>query len=326
MRNPLTRATFGLAACLLSWLPGTTVAQEIDLSGLAYVDYYYTFSSPDEGREGLHGFTYRRLYLTSDFTLDEDFFGRARLEANASSTRPPGPTPFVKDLWVAWRYTGEHDVRIGVMPPPVFELPEEVWGYRSLEQTILDFQDVNESRDFGIRLNGPLAENVQYAVMVANNEGVQPELDAYKRLYGLIEFHPTERLSFSLGADRAGYAAPREGGTRISGFGGYRSDRLNFGVEAYWYGETFETGEDFRNVGSSLFARYAVAPEWELVGRLDAASKGFESADAGEYFVLVGSSYAPADGVKLIPNLWWRGGDLFDDPELLGRFTLEVSF
>lgn len=324
MQRALTRVLLGMVVLLL---PAKHVAaQEVELGGLAFFDYFYTLSSPQNDTEGLHGFTYRRLYLTSDFTLSDAFYGRARLEANDGTDTSDGPVPFVKDLWLAWRYAGEHEARIGVTPPPVFELAEDVWGYRSLEQTILDFQDVNTSRDFGLRFSGPLAETVSYAVMVANNNGVHPESEPYKRVYGQVEFLPTDHLSFSLGADRAGYDEPREGGTRVSAFGGYMSDRWSGGAEVYWHQMTLEVDADYRNRGVSLFGRYQIAEKWEVVGRLDTVVEGFGDADVNEYFMLFGGAYTPTDGVRLIPNLWWFVNDQTDDPEVLARVTVEVSF
>ena len=38
-------------------------------------------TSSDEEQEGENGFDYRRMYLTADYTLSEEFSGRARLEA-----------------------------------------------------------------------------------------------------------------------------------------------------------------------------------------------------------------------------------------------------
>jgi hypothetical protein len=59
------------------------VAQTVELGGRAYVDYFYNLSALTDAtgaaEEGLHGFRYRRLYLTADYTLSEKFSGRARL-------------------------------------------------------------------------------------------------------------------------------------------------------------------------------------------------------------------------------------------------------
>lgn len=309
-------------------VPGLTQAQSVDIGGRAFLDYFYTISSPAEADEGLHGFTYRRLYLTADFQLSDDFRGRARLEANDGTSGPKGPVPFVKDLFLRWAYSGGHSVTLGVASPPAFQVSEGVWGYRSLEKTILDMQDVVSSRDFGIRFDGPVMRvgSVRYAAMLANNSATRPETDPYKRGYVQIAAFPTEHLSFTVGADHAGYEEPRESRTRLSGFGGYAADAFRLGLEGYWSNRFLDIGDEFASVGLSLFGAVRLAPAWELLGRIDRASAELPGADRLTSFFLAGVAYAPNEFVRLIPNIWLFKVDDAADDELLGRFTVDVRF
>ncbi|MDX1546846.1 MAG: hypothetical protein R3247_07660, partial [Rhodothermales bacterium] len=160
----------------------------VEVSGLGYLDYAYLLASPDDAEEGENGFGYRRLYLTTDFEISDRFDGRIRLEVRDNSTTEQGrPAPFVKDAFLRWRdLIGEgHHAVFGVSPPPVFRVSERVWGYRSLEATLMDRTGVAPSRDLGVALGGPLAAGgtVRYGLMVANNSGVRAETDRYKRVY-----------------------------------------------------------------------------------------------------------------------------------------------
>lgn len=326
MRTAPRRPSLAIAALAVLAIANRATAQDVGLGGRAYVDYFYTLSSPDEDEEGFHGFTYRRLYLTADFTLSDAFYGRARLEANDESIGTKGPEPYVKDLWLAWEYAGAHTALLGVMPPPAFEISEDVWGYRSLEKTILDFQGINNSRDFGIRFNGPLSENLQYAFMLANNSGVNPEVNDYKRIYGQLAFYPTENLVVTVGADHAGYDDPRDSGTRFSAFGGYISDELRVGLEGYGHRTAFDVGDDLQSIGASLFAAYRLDPAWELAGRFDVASEEFGEPDVTETFAILGVAYEPIEYVSIIPNLWLFNTDATDRAQALARMTVEVRF
>ncbi len=316
----------GIAALILTLLAPPVRGQQIDLSGLAFVDYFYTLSSPVEDDEDLHGFTYRRLFLTTDFTLSDEFFGRARIEGNEETLSGPGTLVFVKDLWLAWKYHDEHEARIGIMPPPVYELSEAVWGYRSLEKTILDLQGINNSRDFGVRFHGPLGGDFRYAVMLGNGNGVRPEADPQKKAYAQVSLEPPTGFAFSVGVDRAGRPDPRDASTRVSGFAGYRSDLYGVGVEVFWYQEKFDVGDDFHSTGASLFGRYRIASAWEIVGRLDLVSEESGDMDADEMFAVVGASYTPVRGVRLIPNLWVFDDSRLGDSEVLARMTFEIAF
>ena len=255
-------------ALLVLLFAGDATGQTVKIGGLAYVDYFYRPGDDDKNvlwqrprdnlwdsdrdqtvNDALHGFTYRRLYLTTDATISERFKARFRLEANGTHAVGSRPAPFVKDLWVDWNYAGDHSARLGVMPPPAFQLSERVWGYRSLEKTILDLQGANSSRDFGIRFDGPIPIGngfVRYAAMLANGNGNWDNADdKYKKGYARISIHPSDQLVFSAGADYERYlyqnstdglglfrTAPYRD-TRVSLFGGYEGNTARFGVEAF---------------------------------------------------------------------------------------------
>ena len=267
MNTTPIRTLLGVAL-LLSLFAGDATGQTVKVGGLAYVDYFYrpgdddrssSWQNPKNGlwssgrdatvNDALHGFTYRRLYLTTDAVLSERFKARFRLEASGTNAVGSKPAPFVKDLWVDWNYAGDHSARLGVMPPPAFQLSERVWGYRSLEKTILDLQGVNSSRDFGIRFDGPVPIGnglVRYAAMLANGNGNWNNTDdKYKKGYARISIHPSEKLVFSAGADYERYLHQNSTGglellrsppyreARASVFGGYEGDAARFGVEAF---------------------------------------------------------------------------------------------
>lgn len=317
-----------LVALLIAVGGRAAFGQEIEFGGRAFVDYFYNLSSPDANVEGLHGFTYRRLYLTTDFTLSDDFTGRARLEANDGTTGPKGPVPYVKDLYLTWTYGGEHSATLGVAKPPVFEISNDVWGYRSLDKTIMDLQDIVDSRDFGLRLDGPLAGDgeVRYAVMYANNSAARPETDPYKRIYGRLSATPTERLVFVVGGDYAEYDDQREQGVRLSGFAGYRGERVRVGVESYRSSLTMQDVSDVEKVGVSLFGRVQLDREWELIGRFDWNTDLAPDSNPVETLLLGGVAYRPHPNVALMPNLRVIDGDRMSVADTRARLTLDLSF
>lgn len=308
--------------------PITVCAQSVDVGGQVFLDYFYRFSSPVESQKGVHGFTYRRLNLTTDFALSEDFSGRARLEANDGALGPEGPIVFVKDLSLTWNYAGEHDATIGITSPPAFEVAERVWGYRSLEKTILDFTGIVRSRDFGIRFDGPIVSTgvVRYAFMLANNSVNFPETDPYKRAYALVYFHPTSSLHFTLGADRAGFDDTRESMTRVSAFGGYVSQLARMGIEGFYATTEMVDGSSPEHTGVSFYGALKVHPRWEAVVRLDRSIEELPAAESHGTFFLAGLSFQPNEFVNLIPNLWFFKIDDADRADLAGRFTVAVDF
>lgn len=288
----------------------------------------YILDAPDEAEEDFFGFTYRRAYLTTDFILSEAFSGRFRLEASASTVGSAGPVPFVKDLFIRWKSRAGHRVTMGVAPPPAFEIAEDVWGFRSLEKTSMDLFDVVDSRDFGIRADGPLVDGgaVRYAFMIANNNATRPETDRSKRAYAQLEAYPTDRIVLAAGSDYAGYDDVRDQALRLSAFGGYVVDAWRFGVESFWYRVEFDDDSKATDLGVSMFGAVALAPGWEAVVRLDRVRRAVEDEAAYATFVVAGVAYAPHESVRIIPNLHLLREAGADDPTAAGRLTVEIDF
>jgi hypothetical protein len=228
---------------------------------------------------------------------------------------------------LTWGYWGDHEATLGITPPPAFELAEDVWGYRSLEKTILDLEGLVSSRDFGLRFDGPVTDGgtVRYAFMYANNQTVEPETDSYKRVYGLIEVHPTERLSLSVGGDYAGYGDERDHATRLSAFGGYTMDRFRVGLEGYWARLARVDGTVRTDLGGSLFGTVQVASKWEVVARIDRSREAGVGSRQYGTFLLGGVAFQPHPNVWLIPNLRHRaqGGE---GTETTVRGTVRIQF
>lgn len=320
------RRVLGALIVLVAATVGGVQAQSVDVGGRVYMDYFYNVSDPDPNAEGRNGFQYRRLYLTTDYKLSEEFSGRARLEAPENVATGGGGSLSgvkVKDLSLTWNYTGEHTATVGVTPPPAFGIAEDFWGYRSLSKVVMDRQGIANSRDFGLRVDGPLLGDgtLRYAAMVANNSNTAfQENDDYKRVYGQLRARPTERLLFVAGADYEG--APDGNEARVSVLAGYTGSSFRVGIDAYY--QSIQTGPDGTDIGGSLFGIVQVAPAWDVVARVDRTRESF-ATDTYDTFLLGGVAYQPHDNVKLIPNLGYSAPDQ-GDGSTTGRFTAEIHF
>lgn len=308
----------------------------IQLSGLAYLDYFYVLAAPDEDLEGDNGFEYRRLYLTTDYTISEVFSGRARFEAKGGSAS--GEDILIKDMYLkAKNVLGEgSEVSLGVTSPPSFTVSEGVWGYRSLEKTILDRVRIVSSRDFGVLAKGRLTPtgSVRYGVMFANNNSTRGEdEDNYKRVYGQLEFYPSDQLAFTLGGD---YAGGEEGdGFNVNAFGGYSGDQFRIGIEGFYnqisydevaakQGEVLGEDSDDR-LGVSLFGAARLAEEWEVVARFDQFERDNLGTETSQNYFLAGVAYQPHEQVRFIPNVVVVK-DSDEDAFVTGRLTVHVDF
>ncbi len=226
--------TTTIASLALFCLAGlSNLSAQGKFSGVFYGDYFYNVArdtaanraslanSALGGPVSNQGFVIRRVYLTYDYDLAEQFATRFRLEldetANSSgqySVLSNGNIGvYVKDAWLRWKniFSGS-DLYFGIQPTSAYEISEGIWAYRSLEKTIMDLRGVVSSRVLGIALRGKLDDEGMfgYWVTIANaNSAVQPKDlgqtlrngDKYN-LYSLhVAFRPTKEVTLTVYGD-----------------------------------------------------------------------------------------------------------------------------
>ena len=318
------RNVFLIVVTAFSWFNQESAGQQhVNISGLAYLDYYYTVDSPDSSQVGENGFTYRRLYLTTDFDISDRFRSRARLETKADDA-----TPYVKDLYVQWRdVLGDgHHATFGVMSPPSYTVSEKVWDFRSLEKTIQDRVGVVSSRDMGLKFNGPVTSSgsIRYAAMVSNNNGVLEDNDKHKRAYAQLELYPADGVSLTVGSD---YASGEDRSLiNFSGFAGYSTDQYMVGVEAFSQQTNVdEVNGTFRFYGVSAFGHVILNEKWAAVGRVDHTDRETVGPDVASRYFIAALVFSPETNIRIMPNLIFAKTDGDSSGMITGRLTIEAS-
>jgi Phosphate-selective porin O and P len=161
------------------------------ITGLVFGDFYWFQDHHDPKFDGQQGFWLRRAYLGYDQTFSETVSARLRFEMNSSGALAAGNiTPFVKDAYVTWRFSGKQQARLGIQPSLTFDSEEAFWGLRHIEKTPADLYGIDASRDFGLTFSGPLGEQgLSYAAQFGNDAGQGSETDKFKvvRFFGLFE-------------------------------------------------------------------------------------------------------------------------------------------
>jgi len=343
----MTHRAVLLAALTTLLAAGTAFGQDhVSISGLSYLDYNYVISCPKdvEGEDckGENGFGYRRVYLTVDYKLSDAFSGRIRFEATDRAVTEAGrPSPFIKDLYVKWKWTDGHDVVLGVTNPPSFVVSEKIWGYRSLERTIQDDRDVLESRDLGLAAHGRINSSgtLRYGIMLGNNSSVGGEIDKAKRIYGQLEICPSKGEAkdcasatgfiATLGSDYAKFGDDVAEAINANGFAGYRGARFAVGVESFFnrlnLNEAPADSSSADEIGVSLFGHFGLNEMVTLIGRYDHVDSDLASIRTDGRLFIAGVDIRPHKNVHFIPNVLtrWEG----DASALVsGRVTVHVEF
>ena len=294
------------------------------ISGLMFGDYYWFAQSYRDHVsdtdptpvQDLHGFWFRRLYLTYDFSYNPRLTTRFRLEANSNGDFTGGDiVPYVKDAYLKWTYTQKQQLTLGIQPTLTFSWLEELWGLRHIEKTPADLYRLDSSRDFGFTFSGPSwVEGHSYAAQFGNESGSGSETQEGKilRLESRYERTPGLVLEGLYSFSKRAAGEHRHTAQAIAGF---RNAVARAGGQYLW--QVRKPGPADPNQAISVWSAFAV---WERPNRADlflrvdavegdlaGVETGLPGAEDIDYWLL--SSHSPF-------TMWIAGGEWFLHPSV----------
>jgi hypothetical protein len=303
-------------------------------------------------------FEFRRIYLGYDYNISEHFATQLILAYEGSTFSSDGArSVFIKAANVRWKNIFHNsDLVFGQMATPTYATTSEpVYGYRSLEKTIMDIRKIGSSTDVGISLQGKLTDNgsVGYNLMIGNGSGSKPEADKWKKFYADVYYKfMDQKFIIDLGADNEwGQHSPypREKNT-LKAFLAYQGDKITVGLEAFQqiqknntiYTEPAPSAvKDTANAvasGISVWARGTISKKLSCVVRYDyytpdtkfSSNNVYPDSYTGVYtesFVLVGLDYTPVKNVHIIPNIWYdRYNNRYSDVNNLSKGSADLAY
>ncbi|QXD14777.1 hypothetical protein GQ464_015320 [Rhodocaloribacter litoris] len=331
--------------CLLAaWMLFTPAfGQDVSISGLAFGDAYWVAAHDGADLEGQNGFWFRRVYLTFDFAISEVWSARLRTEMNSPGdfTSNARLEPFAKDLYLRWK-SADHQVYAGLSSTPTWNVVEDVWGYRSVEKTLVDLQRLGSSRDIGLAARGNLdaARRVRYHVMFANGGGTGAETNKGKKAMLSLALYPNDTAVFELYGD----VDDRPGETNrytLQAFAGFHFETGRAGIQYVYQHRDVEAGPDVDLNGLSLFGVLQLADRLHGYVRYDRlfdpnpdagriAYLPFQ-ASARSNLVLLGLDVVAHEQVHFLPNVEVVFYDAPDDrpapdPTVMPRLTFFFTF
>ena len=144
--------------------------------------------------KGTNAFQLRRVYLSYDYNFAPKFTAYTTLADEQNLDAGGNNTFLLKAAYVKWAdIFSKSTLIIGQQPTPSFATnTEQLWGYRSIEKTIMDMHNNDASSDLGIALQGDLWRGMSgdslkpdifgYMVQIGNGNSAKPENDGYKNL------------------------------------------------------------------------------------------------------------------------------------------------
>ncbi|MCX7798634.1 MAG: hypothetical protein N2249_08445 [Melioribacter sp.] len=291
-------------------------------SGLMFGDYFYNLSYHNSSDEGMNGFQFRRIFITADYTIAENFNSRFRLEADNISNRNSTSNKmnvWVKDAYLEWVnvFTGSN-LYIGLSPTPAFETSTKIWNHRFIEKTILDYNSIVSARDMGIDLRGNLINGgkIKYWFKVGNNMSGGPENNKYKRFYASFEFYLLKNFIFITYGDFTTYSSIydevnkttlKTNSNVLSLFLNYKYKKFSFGIESFL--RNIKNGfknqnviQDLNSYGISLWAYHSIGDKFTFIGRYDFFDGNAKVNKDGYSLFIFAFDYKPTQKVHIAPN------------------------
>jgi len=254
----------------------------------------------------------KRFYVTLDHKFDDMLSANLTTDFRYGSGGLSKDTAlYVKKAYVQAKLAPEFFVRVGSADLPWVPFAEGIYGYRFVENVVVDRLKYGTSADWGVHVGGSFGDGlVSYAAAALNGAGYKTLARSSDTidLEGRISVQPVRNLFVAVGGysgklGRSSAVAPTpHRATRVNALVGYTGKRVRGGVEYFaaknWNNVT-AAAED-RTSGWSVFGSYALTPKLALFGRYDWVDPDKDSNPEldGEYFN-VGLDFQPISNVNL---------------------------
>lgn len=302
-------ATPARGGSLPAWAADTTIGGRMFLN-ISNIDH--KSDGADTSQSGLQT-DVKRLYLIVDHKFSETLSANITTDFRYNSNGTTRDTlVFIKKAFVQARFGPEFFVRVGAADLPWVPYVEDIYGYRYVENVVVDRARFGTSTDWGVHVGGTIGDGlVSYAASAVNGAGFKTLSRSSDTidLEGRVSVQPVKGLSFAvgvysgkLGKSIASQPATPHRATRFNALAAYVGGPIRIGGEYFWARNWNQVVSDpgDRSSGWSVFGSYAFMPRLAAFGRYDRVkpSRRLNPALEDEYFNL-GLSYQLIKNVDL---------------------------
>ncbi len=218
---------------------------------------------------------------------------------------------YVKKAYLQAKFAPGFFVRVGAADMPWVGFSEGVYGYRFVENTLIDRTKFGTSSDWGVHVGGSFLDGkVNYAASAVNGAGYKTlsrNSDTID-LEGRLSVNPIKNITLGVGGYTGKLGKSLEGGmdtrraTRFNALAAYIDSRVRLGVEYFhaknWLNVTGPVGDSAD--GWSTFGSYAFNKQFSVFGRYDwVKPKKDLSPNLKDRYFNVGVNYKPIKEVDL---------------------------
>lgn len=270
-----------------SWKPMSGWWDNTSISGRMYWDFT-DITNKNNGaansQDGTH-FDIKRFYIGIDHKFDDVWSANITTDFKYDSGTAGATQLFIKKAYLQGKFDNALVMRIGSFDMPWIPFAESVYGYRYVENTLIDRIKYGNSADWGLNFSGSMGSDVkvEYSFAVINgagykvpgmglgtnrSEGMDYEGRVDVNYMGFIA--AVGGYSGKLGKD-LGPGSTFHTAQRFDALLGYVGNGIHAGVE-YFSDTNYDTVTNSKSDsgdGWSGFAAYQFMPQWSLFGRYD---------------------------------------------------------
>jgi len=311
--------------------------------GYVFGDYFFKAGGDSSAgtldylkyKKDFNSFDFRRANIGYDYNFNETFSSTFSVSYDGEEFTSDGKrTVYLRDANIKWKniFTNS-DLTVGLIPTCGFvPFAEKVWGYRSVEKTIMDQRGILGSRDVGVMLNGAFDKEKKfgYYLMIGNGRGLRFETNKYKRFYGNFFFNVSnKKVLINLYTD---YEPSGNSQSKLTGqaFFGYQTEKFSAGIEIFdQYQKNFgnlsntATGDDDVEVlGGSIFSNGVLSEKLKVFLRYDFYNPDNSNGNSiRQHFFSAGLDFMPIKKFHIMPNLWLNAYSRNKKSDVVPRIT-----
>ncbi|MHB8529915.1 MAG: porin [Caulobacteraceae bacterium] len=285
------------------------------IGGTMFGDVSYIHNTADGLAQPDDGVNYdiKRFYLSVDHRFNDVFAANVTTDFTYDSGPASATQLYLKKAYVEAKLSDALVIRLGSADLPWIPFVEGVYGYRYVENALIDRTRFGTSADWGVHLSGSLANGLlSYAVSAVDGAGYKkPAIGAANRTHAIdVEGRVSANLehftvavggySGKLGHDVVG-APTFHTAQRLDALAAYTNARFRIGGEYFWardWNDVTQANPALTNTsdGFSAFGSFNFTPRIAIFGRYDwvKPKKDTSPSETDNYFN-VGLSYQPVE-------------------------------
>lgn len=275
------------------------------------------FSNIDLKNDGVEsaangtGIDVKRFYLGATHNFDDVWSVNITTDFNYIANDAETQV-FIKKAYLQAKLSDAFVARLGSADLPWIPFVEDLYGYRYVEQVIVDRLKFGTSADWGLNANGKAADGMlNYSVSVVNGAGYKnPTRSDSMDFEARVGYVPVKGLTLALG----GYSGklgkdinnsttpPHHTANRFDALVAYVNGPLRAGAEYFqakdWNNVTTLASD--KSDGYSVWGSYDFVPKWGVFARYDGAKTSKDLApNLKDQYFNVGVASHPRKNVDL---------------------------